>query len=127
VIVAAGFGGLFASRAPRRAPAGATVIARTDHHLFRPLLHQAATGVLSFGDIAPATRDVLRQHENTRVLLGEVVARGVDAGTNSSSGKSSALSSQGVCERSRDAGSTARRHRHEPLRRVPEFVDRQFG
>jgi NADH dehydrogenase len=73
VIIGAGFGGLFAARALRRAPVDVTVIDRTNHHLFQPLLYQLATGVLSEGDIAPPTRDVLRRQGNTRVLLGEVV------------------------------------------------------
>jgi NADH dehydrogenase len=73
VIVGAGFGGLFAARALRKAPVDVIVVDRTNHHLFQPLLYQVATGVLSEGDIAPPTRDVLRHHKNTRVLLGEVV------------------------------------------------------
>ncbi|MBV8219215.1 MAG: NAD(P)/FAD-dependent oxidoreductase [Solirubrobacterales bacterium] len=73
VIVGAGFGGLFAARALRRARLDVTVVDRTNHHLFQPLLYQVATGLLSPGDIAPPTRDVLRRHQNTRVLLGEVV------------------------------------------------------
>src|SRR3954469_25228680 len=72
VIVGAGFGGLFAARGLRRAPLDVTVIDRTNHHLFEPLLYQVATGLLSEGAIAPAIRDVLRRHKNTRVLLGEV-------------------------------------------------------
>jgi NADH dehydrogenase len=73
VIIGAGFGGLFAARALRRAPVDVTVIDRTNHHLFQPLLYQVATGVLSEGDIAPPTRDVLRRQRNAEVLLGEVV------------------------------------------------------
>ncbi|HEY6760589.1 MAG TPA: NAD(P)/FAD-dependent oxidoreductase [Baekduia sp.] len=73
VIVGAGFGGLFAARALRRAPVDVTVIDRTNHHLFQPLLYQVATGVLSPGDIAPPTREVLRRQANARVLMGEVV------------------------------------------------------
>jgi NADH dehydrogenase len=73
VIIGAGFGGLFAARALRRAPVDLTVLDRTNHHLFQPLLYQVATGVLSEGDIAPPIRDVLRSQANTRVLLGEVV------------------------------------------------------
>jgi NADH:ubiquinone reductase (H+-translocating) len=73
VIVGAGFGGLFAARRLRRAPVDVTVIDRTNHHLFQPLLYQVATGVLSEGDIAPPTRDVLRKSGNTRVLLGDVL------------------------------------------------------
>ena len=60
VIIGSGFGGLFAARALRRAPVEVTLIDRTNHHLFQPLLYQVATGILSEGEIAPATRDVLR-------------------------------------------------------------------
>jgi NADH:quinone reductase (non-electrogenic) len=73
VIVGSGFGGLAAAKALRRAPVDVTVIDRTNHHLFQPLLYQMATGVLAEGDISPPTRDILRRHANTRVLLGEVV------------------------------------------------------
>ena len=73
VIVGAGFGGLFAARALRRAPVEVTVVDRTNHHLFQPLLYQVATGVLAEGDIAPPIRDVLRRQGNARVVLGDVV------------------------------------------------------
>ena len=78
VIVGAGFGGLFAARALRRAPVDVTVVDRDNYHLFQPLLYQVATGVLSEGDIAPPIRDVLRNQANTRALLGEV--RHIDLG-----------------------------------------------
>jgi NADH dehydrogenase len=78
-IIGAGFGGLFAARALRRAPVEVVVVDRTNHHLFQPLLYQVATGVLSEGDIAPPTRDILRRQRNTRVLLGEVVHIDLDA------------------------------------------------
>jgi NADH:quinone reductase (non-electrogenic) len=73
VIVGGGFGGLFAARALARAPVDVTLVDRTNHHLFQPLLYQVATGVLSEGDVAPPIRDVLRSQQNARVLLGEVV------------------------------------------------------
>ncbi|MBT0995557.1 NAD(P)/FAD-dependent oxidoreductase [Cellulomonas sp. DKR-3] len=72
VIVGSGFGGLFTARALRDAPVRVTVISGTNHHLFQPLLYQVATGVLSSGEVAPATRDVLRRQRNARVLLGVV-------------------------------------------------------
>src|SRR5215211_7702322 len=72
VIVGSGFGGLFAAKALRRAPVDVTVIGKTSHHLFQPLLYQVATGILSEGEIAPATREILRRQENARVVLGEV-------------------------------------------------------
>ncbi len=72
VIVGSGFGGLFAAKALGRAPVDVTVIGKTSHHLFQPLLYQVATGILSEGEIAPPTREILRHQENARVVLGEV-------------------------------------------------------
>jgi NADH dehydrogenase len=72
VIVGSGFGGLFAAQALRKAPVDVTLIGKTSHHLFQPLLYQVATGILSEGEIAPATREILRRHDNTSVVLGEV-------------------------------------------------------
>ena len=79
VIVGAGFGGLFAAKALRRADVDVTVIDRTNHHLFQPLLYQLATGILAEGDIAPPTRDILRRQRNASVMLGEVEAIDLDA------------------------------------------------
>jgi len=73
VIIGSGFGGLFATRALRRANVQVTMIAATPHHLFQPLLYQVATGILSQGEVAPATREVLAHQRNVRVLLGEAV------------------------------------------------------
>jgi NADH dehydrogenase len=73
VVVGSGFGGLFATRRLKGAAVEVTLIDRTTHHLFQPLLYQVATGVLSEGEIAPATREVLRHQSNARVVLGEVV------------------------------------------------------
>src|ERR687898_1999153 len=72
VIIGSGFGGLFAAQALRKAPVDVTVVAKTGYHLFQPLLYQVATGILSEGEIAPATREILRHQENARVVLGEV-------------------------------------------------------
>ena len=73
VVIGSGFGGLFGTKALRRADVDITMIAKTTHHLFQPLLYQVATGILSEGEIAPSTREVLRRQENARVVLGEVV------------------------------------------------------
>ena len=72
VIIGSGFGGLFAAQRLRRSDVDITLIGKTSHHLFQPLLYQVATGILSEGEIAPATREVLRRQENVRVVLGEV-------------------------------------------------------
>ena len=72
VVIGSGFGGLFGTKALRRADVDVTVIAKTTHHLFQPLLYQVATGILSEGEIAPPTREVLAKQKNAQVLLGEV-------------------------------------------------------
>jgi NADH dehydrogenase len=81
VVVGSGFGGLFAAKALRRAPVNVTLIGQTSHHLFQPLLYQVATGILSEGEIAPATREILRRQRNAEVLLGEVTDIDLDART----------------------------------------------
>lgn len=76
VIVGAGFGGLAVAKALRGTAAEVTLIDRTNHHLFQPLLYQVATAALSPADIATATRELIRGADNTTVLMAEVV--GVD-------------------------------------------------
>jgi NADH dehydrogenase len=78
VIVGAGFGGLFAARFLRRAPVQVTVVDRTNHHLFQPLLYQVATGILSAGEIAPPTRDILKRYKNVAVEMGDVTDLDLD-------------------------------------------------
>ena len=72
VIIGGGFGGLSAARALRTANVDVTVIDRTNHHLFQPLLYQVATAALSAGDVTAPIRHILRKQANTRVLLAEV-------------------------------------------------------
>jgi len=72
VVVGAGFGGLFATRFLKRAPVQVTLVDRTNHHLFQPLLYQVATGILSEGQIAPPIRNILRRQRNVRVELARV-------------------------------------------------------
>jgi len=72
VIIGSGFGGLFAARKLKKADADITIINRTTHHLFQPLLYQVATGIISEGEIAPPTRLILRKYRNTTTLLGDV-------------------------------------------------------
>jgi NADH dehydrogenase len=81
VIIGSGFGGLFAAKALKRADVDVTLIARTSHHLFQPLLYQVATGILSEGEIAPATREILKRQKNATVLLGEVTTVDLEART----------------------------------------------
>jgi NADH dehydrogenase len=77
VIVGGGFGGLAAARGLKKAPVRVTVVDRTNHHLFQPLLYQVATAGLSPADIAAPIRSVLGRQRNAQVLMAEVT--GVDA------------------------------------------------
>jgi NADH dehydrogenase len=81
VIVGSGFGGLFAAKSLGHAPdtIEVTLISRTNHHLFQPLLYQVATGILSEGEIAPATRDVLKKKKNVSIELAEVTGFDLEA------------------------------------------------
>ena len=81
VVIGSGFGGLFGTKALRRADVDVTVIAKTTHHLFQPLLYQVATGILSEGEIAPPTREILASQDNARVILGEVTGIDLEART----------------------------------------------
>jgi NADH:ubiquinone reductase (H+-translocating) len=81
VVVGAGFGGLFATKALRKAPVDITLINATTSHLFQPLLYQVATGILSEGEIAPPIREVLKRQDNVDVRLGTVTDIDVDART----------------------------------------------
>jgi NADH dehydrogenase len=81
VIIGSGFGGLFAAKSLAHAPDAIEVIliSRTNHHLFQPLLYQVATGILSEGEIAPATRDVFKKRKNVSVELAEVTGFDLEA------------------------------------------------
>jgi len=72
VILGCGFGGLWAAQALRRASVELTVIDRTNHHLFSPLLYQVATAGLSAPSVAAPIRHILAKQRNATVLLGEV-------------------------------------------------------
>ncbi len=76
VIVGGGFGGLNAAMSLAGAPVRVTLVDRTNHHLFQPLLYQVATAGLSPADIAVPIRSVFSRQRNVRVLLAE--ASGVD-------------------------------------------------
>jgi NADH dehydrogenase len=77
VIVGGGFGGMATARALRHAPVRITVVDRSNHHLFQPLLYQVATATLAPGDIAAPIRHLLRRQRNVTVAMAEVT--GVDA------------------------------------------------
>ena len=76
LILGCGFAGLWAAQALRKAPVEVTVIDRTNHHLFSPLLYQVATAGLSAPSIAAPIRHILADQANTTVLMAEVT--GID-------------------------------------------------
>ncbi len=77
VIVGGGFGGLCAAKALEHAPVRVTVIDRTNHHVFQPLLYQVAIAMLSPGEVAAPIRQILAAQRDTEVLMAEV--RAIDA------------------------------------------------
>jgi len=72
IIVGGGFGGLSAARALRGVPVRVTLIDKRNYHLFRPMLYQVATGLLSADEISGPLRSILSHQENVEVLLDEV-------------------------------------------------------
>jgi NADH:ubiquinone reductase (H+-translocating) len=74
VIVGAGFGGLTCAQELKDVDVDVTVLDRSNHHLFQPLLYQVATSGLSPADIAAPIRSVLSQQNNARVLLAEMLS-----------------------------------------------------
>ncbi|HJU68288.1 MAG TPA: FAD-dependent oxidoreductase [Gemmatimonadaceae bacterium] len=81
VIVGAGFAGMQAARKLRNAPVDVTIVDRSNHHLFQPLLYQVATSILSPSDIAVPIRSALRKQRNATTLLGRVTDVRLDART----------------------------------------------
>ena len=76
VIIGGGFGGIAAAKALKRANADITLIDRTNHFTFQPLLYQVATAALAPSDITAPIRWILRRQKNTEVLMAE--AREID-------------------------------------------------
>ena len=74
VIIGCGFGGLEAAKALRKADVDITLIDRTNHHLFQPLLYQVATASLSAPLIAAPIRNLFSKQRNVTTLLGNVCA-----------------------------------------------------
>jgi NADH dehydrogenase len=76
VIIGGGFGGLYAARGLAGSPVKVTIVDKHNYHLFRPMLYQVATGLLSADEIAAPIRSIVRKHKNVDVLMAEVI--GVD-------------------------------------------------
>jgi len=74
VIIGGGFGGLAAARALKNVPVDITLIDRTNHHVFQPLLYQVATGGLSPTEISAPIRTILKDQQNITVIMADVTA-----------------------------------------------------
>jgi NADH:ubiquinone reductase (H+-translocating) len=72
VIIGGGFGGMEAARKLKRADVEVTVVDRTNHHLFQPLIYQVAAGALSAGEVAAPIRGMLKRQKNATVLMASV-------------------------------------------------------
>ena len=73
VIIGGGFAGLFAARRLKHSDVSVTLIDRSQHHVFQPLLYQCATGIMSEGKIATPLRDLLKKQQNLDCVMAEVV------------------------------------------------------
>lgn len=73
-IVGGGFGGLTLARKLAKSDFKITLIDKTNHHLFQPLLYQVAAAALSPGEIAAPIRSVLSKYSNVEVVLAEVTS-----------------------------------------------------
>src|SRR2546428_8786089 len=71
VILGGGFGGLYAAKVLKHAPAQITIVDRRNFHLFQPLLYQVATAALNPSDIAYPIRSIVAKQKNANVILGE--------------------------------------------------------
>jgi NADH:ubiquinone reductase (H+-translocating) len=72
IIVGGGFGGLSTARGLRGAAVRVTLIDKRNYNLFRPMLYQVATGLLSDDQISGPLRSILSHQKNVEVLLDEV-------------------------------------------------------
>src|SRR3982751_2481061 len=76
VVIGGGFAGITAVRRLSREDVQVTLIDRSNHHLFQPLLYQVATAGLAAPSIAAPLRHILRGQRNVTVHMGEV--QGID-------------------------------------------------
>src|SRR5260370_5841003 len=74
VIIGGGFGGLYAAKELMHQPVSVTLLDRTNHHLFQPLLYQVATAGLSSGDIAQPIRHILKEAKTIEISIEEAAS-----------------------------------------------------
>lgn len=72
VIIGGGFAGIATAKELKNADVDISIIDKSNHHLFQPLLYQVATAALSPGDIATPIRAILGKNSRAKVILGEV-------------------------------------------------------
>jgi NADH:ubiquinone reductase (H+-translocating) len=78
LIIGAGFAGIAAAQALKRADVEITLVDRRNHHIFQPLLYQVATAVLAPSEIAAPIRQLEAKQKNLSVVLAEV--KGINLG-----------------------------------------------
>ena len=74
IVIGGGFGGLNLTKSLKKADLDILLIDKTNHHVFQPLLYEVATAALSPGEIAIPIREIFRSQDNTRVIMGDVIA-----------------------------------------------------
>lgn len=72
LIIGGGFGGIWAAKALHKSPVDITIVDRTNHHLFQPLLYQVATAGLPAPSIAAPIRQMFRGDDQVTTLMAEV-------------------------------------------------------
>ncbi|HKP60591.1 MAG TPA: NAD(P)/FAD-dependent oxidoreductase [Polyangiales bacterium] len=72
VILGGGFAGLAAAKALRNADVKITLVDRSNHHLFQPLLYQVASAALAAPSISTPIRKILRNQRNAAVWMANV-------------------------------------------------------
>lgn len=75
LIIGGGFAGLECAKSlAGDSRFAVTLVDRTNHHLFQPLLYQVATASLAAPDIARSIRQILEKAPNVTVLMDEITA-----------------------------------------------------
>ena len=78
IVLGGGFGGLAATRALDVPEVRVTLVDKSNHHLFQPLLYQVATAALAAPDVSAPIRQLLWRQRNATVLMGGVQRIEVD-------------------------------------------------
>ena len=71
LVLGGGFAGLRAAKELAKLPVDVTLVDKSNHNTFQPLLYQVALAVLSPANIATPIRTALRKYENVEVIMDE--------------------------------------------------------